>query len=602
MSDFLYSSSPRAEGELRRLLETFLAPVSETILESHGPWGSLAVAACTHDVSPLVADGGAVTVLLGWPVLHAATGFAAAPVLDEPRRAAVHRRLADDGAIPAAHTLDGPFAMLSIQVESRRATATTDRMGFIPLFFSVPTDEPRAVVIGSHVDAVAIAAGRQRDIDLVSATDFVVHSSITFPRTLYDEVEQLAPATARAWASGAGIGSGERYWEPLERSPVRYLGRAARALRTAFREAVRFGCEGRDHVGLLLSGGEDSRAVLGAIPQGVDIDAFIYGDWENREYRIASRVAGVYGAHMHFGQRSPDHYLAYRDVAPLLGTQHRYTDVHGYGLHRTLGLGKLPIVLGGYLSDSLLKAHYAHRPKRRSIRSAARLSGERRPPVIANAAGLREDLLRAVEARRVAHRDRLRAMRPYSADEWLMIWPFAMRSSGANIHGNRRLFRSYEPYVSNGVLEIAAGVPQWWKRERMLFHRAMRPFLARSWRVPHGRSKYPFFGPVANVPLGLGVKWARWVRDRAAGEAGMVQGPWPALTDLVRSAEMGRCRAALPHEGCPIGEIFQRGLCPSEARDAQGRWTPEQQLGLLQIMHLTNVIGAWPSARGDSAA
>lgn len=590
MSDFLFSSERRPEGELRSLLDRFLAPVTAASLEEHGTWGSLAVVACSHDVAPVVQDTRSVTVLLGWPVLHDVPGFPPAPVLDLGRRGEVHRLLTAAGALAAAASLDGPYATLTIHPESGKVTALTDRMGFIPLYAATPAGEGRGIVIGSHVDAVAIAAGRERDIDPVSAADFIVHSTITYPRTLYAGVEQLPPAATRSWVRGAREGADEVYWLPVERPPTRYLGRAARTLRRAFHEAVLHGCEGRDHVGLLLSGGEDSRAVLGAIPRDVCVDAFIFGDWQNREFRIARQVASIYGARLHFGQRAPDHYLGYEAVAPMLGTQHRYTDVHGYGLHRSLGLGELPLVMGGYLSDSLLKANYAHPPKRRFIRRATPLPGERNPPIIANAPGLREDLLREVEARRAAHRAWIHEMRPFSAAEWLVLWPFSMRATGSNIHGGRRLFRDYEPYVSNGVLEIAAAVPQWWKRERLLFHRAMRPFLAPSWHVPHGRSKFPFFGPVANVPLGVGVKWARWLRDRASGESGKVQGPWPVLAHLVATPEMARRRAALPLDASPIAEVFQPGLSPAGVRESQRAWNPEQQLGFLQLVHMVGDI------------
>ena len=592
MSDFLFSSGRRADGELRGLLEQFLGATTASLREYHGAWGSLAVAACAHDHDPVVGDPRTISVLLGWPVLHNAPGLPPAPVLDQGRRAAVHRLLAESGATATASDLDGPFAALTIDLSDGSVTALTDRMGFIPLFVSAQSAGPAAVLVGSHVDTVALAAGRQGDIDPVAAADFVVHSSITYPGTLYHGVEQFPPAAERTCNGGAWTGPERVYWRPLEESPFRYLGRAARTLRRSFQTSVRHGCEGRDHVGLLLSGGEDSRSVLGAIPPGVRVDAFIYGDWENREFRIARRVAALYGARLHFGQRAPDHYLGYEAVAPILGTQHRYTDVHGYGLHDRLGLSELPIVLGGYLSDSLLKANYAHAPKRRMVRRATPLAGERSPPTIANAWGVREDLLREVEARRARHLARIREMRPFSAAEWLVLWPFTMRATSANLHGNRRLFRGFEPFMSNGVLEIAAAVPQWWKRERLLFHRAMRPFLARSWNVAHGRSKYPYFGPIANIPLGVGVKWVRWVRDRAAGESGRTQGPWPELGGLVRTQEMYRLRDYLRIPESPLSTIFDPEIDSSGMDAAQQAWTPEQQLGFLQLVYLVQRIGS----------
>jgi hypothetical protein len=146
--------------------------------------------------------------------------------------------------------------------------------------------------------------------------------------------------------------------------------------------------------------------------------------------------------------------------------------------------------------------------------------------------------------------------------------------------------------MSNGVLEIAAAVPQWWKRERLLFHRAMRPFLARSWNVAHGRSKYPYFGPIANIPLGAGVKWVRWVRDRAAGESGRTQGPWPELSSLVRTVEMHRLRDSLGIPESPLATIFDPEIDSSGMDAAQQAWTPEQQLGFLQLVYLVQRIGS----------
>jgi hypothetical protein len=93
-----------------------------------------------------------------------------------------------------------------------------------------------------------------------------------------------------------------------------------------------------------------------------------------------------------------------------------------------------------------------------------------------------------------------------------------------------------------------------------------------------------------NVPLGAGVKWARWVRDRAAGERGKVQGPWPDLSQLVESPAMARHRDALPLEGSPIAELFRPALDRTAMGEAQRAWTPEQQLIFLQLVHLVDRV------------
>ena len=69
-----------------------------------------------------------------------------------------------------------------------------------------------------------------------------------------------------------------------------------------------------------LSGGEDSRTLLGLIPSDLKRDAFIFLDSMNREGRTAQKAARAYGANFHVGFRSPTHYLEILEEASDLGS------------------------------------------------------------------------------------------------------------------------------------------------------------------------------------------------------------------------------------------------------------------------------------------
>jgi len=339
---------------------------------------------------------------------------------------------------------------------------------------------------------------------------------------------------------------------------------------------VRTACAGLPRVGLLLSGGEDARAVLGAVPEEVRVRAFTYADWESREVRIARLAAEAYGAEFVFGRREPDHYLAgLPEVARLLGSNNMLIDVHGYGFHRRLGLRELPLVLGGLSSDSFLKAHHA--PGR---------GGADQPFTPPRLPLLRDDLVREVAERRTAFRRWLAEMRPDSAREWESIWPFSVRKHGGNLHGNRRMFASHEPYHGNAVVKIAAGVPLRWKYHRALFLRAMRPFLRKAWYVPHANYRYPYFGRYANLPLVAGLAVGRGVRALVKGEVRARHRPWPKWRTVVDSGAMHRVRREHPLLESPLRAVFDERAEPLEEIVSR-EWHPLRQILLLQLVYLT---------------
>ncbi|HEU0076378.1 MAG TPA: asparagine synthase-related protein, partial [Longimicrobiaceae bacterium] len=542
MSDFLFSTRRAEPGVLRGHLERYLAPVTERVEEFHGAWGSLAVALAHHDRAVVVEDGHSISVLVGDPVVRIAP-HAAGRAATGDLRAAVHRLLRAEEAVAWDERLDGQFAALVVDTAAGSGRVLTDLFAFVPVFAAeAGVGGEGGLVLGTHLDAVAWAAGRNRDVDPVSAADLVINLTVAFPHTVFRGVEQLWPGTERAFAAGGWSGPGRTYWQPAERSPYGSLDEAAEALRGGFAEDVRAACHGESLVGLLLSGGEDSRAVLGAVPEGTGVRAFVFGDRENREVRVARAVARAHGAELVMGRRHPDHYVrGFGEVAALVGSGQLFMDVHGWGFHDELGIRDLPVVLGGLSSDSLLKADKLGESTSGSRATPAQLRAEL-PPI----APVRDELADAVAERRAAFRHRLAELRPESAAEWERVWPFSMRKHAANVHGNRRLFAAHEAFHCNAVVKVAAAAPVSWKTGRALFHRAMRPFFARTWHVPHARWRYPYFGRAANLALLPGLAAARGVRALATGELRARQGPWPKWSHVADSRAADELRRAHP--------------------------------------------------------
>ncbi|WP_420130092.1 asparagine synthase-related protein [Longimicrobium sp.] len=583
MSDFLLASRPREPGALRRILQRWLGPVSASVDEYAGAWGTLAIARAPHDPEPVMRDEGGITVLIGEPFLTVPL-LPAGPAVDDERRAALHRLLLESEVASWDGRLDGPFAALSIHPTRGTGSIVTDLFAWVTVFAAEPCGAGEPLVLGTHVDAVAEAAGVLGDVDPVSAVELIGYQTIAYPRTLYPAVRQAQPGSVRRFGADGWAGEARAYWRPAERTAFASPEEAAEALRAALVDDVRRAVDGHSRVGMQLSGGEDARAVLGAIPDGVRVDGFVFGEADNREIRSARRVARAYGASLTFAPRPPGHDLAHFEaVASMVGSQNEFVDVHGYGFHASLGMGAYPVMLGGYSSDALLKGDNVRRWARRKLqRGEAPGIRPARPPALP---GVREELLAEAGARRTAFREWLAEIRPESADEWSFIYPFSVRRYATVFQGNRRLFRSHEPFMSNAVVQLAASVPQAWKLDRALFYRAMRPLLARSWYVPHTRNRMPYFPQPVNAvarPL-LGV--ARGARALLTGTWNAGQESWPDWDDLVRTPPMHEKTAAHPIADSPLRTVFAGD--PADATHAVAGWPGLSQLAALQLAYLT---------------
>jgi hypothetical protein len=579
VSDFLFCSRPRPPGELKAVLHRWLGPVTDAVDEYAGGWGTLAVARAPHDPPPVVQDARGITVLIGEPFADLPS-LPKGPAVDVARRKALHERLLAGGDDGWEDLLDGPFAALSVDPATGRGAAVTDLFAWITVFHADSRDG--GIVTGTHADVVAQAAGVLGDIDPVSALELMGYFAIAFPRTLYPAVRQARPGCVHRFSADGWTGE-HVYWRAAEQTGFGSLGEAAGALRSALVDDVALAVQGHAEAGLLLSGGEDARAVLGAVPRGVPVRGFIYAEAEGREVRAARRVARAYGVPLTFAPRPPGHDLLHLEtVAAMVGTQNEFVDVHGYGLHASLGLDRLPVVLGGFSSDALLKADNVPPRAAQRVRRGGQ-AGFRtlRPPVLP---GVRPELLAEAMARRDAYRRSLAELRPESADEWSFIYPFSMRKYAANLHGNRRLWRSHEPFMSNPVVRIAAAVPQSWKVGRQLFYRAMRPLLARSWHVPHTRNRLPYFPPALNAAVRPLLGAARGLRALATGELHANHESWPVWAELVQTAWMSDAEARHPAIESPIAAVFQPG---TDAAAVRTNWPPLSRLALLQLAFLT---------------
>ncbi len=145
--------------------------------------------------------------------------------------------------------------------------------------------EDNKLFLGTHMDTLAKTAGRTDNVDTASLADFVLNGgAVTYPYTVYKDIYLALPASITIETADRVLTT-ETYWFPEETNPYKNINEAATALRESLKKHVNRITENMKEVAQFLSGGEDSRTLLGLIPSDLKRDAFIFLDSMNREGR-----------------------------------------------------------------------------------------------------------------------------------------------------------------------------------------------------------------------------------------------------------------------------------------------------------------------------
>lgn len=487
MSDFIYAAKPFKKGGLSEEIKKIYHDNVPPVQEFHGEWGALAVSDNLYrGFQPYESDTHVLAILGGASLCFRDNSFLSSKDSTAGTRAILERWIS--GKMRWDEDLSGPFSVLIIDKTSGDATCITDLMSFIPIY---SLKDQNDLLLSSHVDVLARAANQQDKLDLVSQTDFLFNGYVTYPFTSYTNIRQLAPASIHCVVVEEKEVSSVAYWVPSENKVYKSIDQASKDLRHGIKDYIGSLTTEMSKVAQFLSGGEDSRIIAALLPG--EPDAFIFLDLMNREGRIAQRAAKIYGAKFKLRTRSEIRYL---DILPastdLIGSGTEYKQVHTFGFHKSCNLKTYDAVFGGLLADSLFKG--LHLIKKRPTKLGREVRGHNftRAKTL-NIGIVSPEFRKELKERRLKHLDYVKTFRHESCEEWFNLWPSSMNQSLGNLHGNRRLFRSYEPFLCKDSVKISAMVPQKWKLNRRMFRNFAIPFLSPSMWLMHSSGRLPYF-------------------------------------------------------------------------------------------------------------
>jgi len=207
------------------------------------------------------------------------------------------------------HDVNGRYAIVVWDPGTSICTVVTDKMGIFPLYYS----EGKGVHICSHADVLAdiIRLDDQRkppSIDPITGAEAICRSESVHPHSFYEEVKQLDPASAYAidqksirQSKKLELRKEEEYWKPsylkgeVKKDKEKLIDRLARAFKSAIKRRSH---SMFDNIGVMLSGGIDSRAVFLGLDNPSQAHALTYVDNKSssEDWKIAKKLTSTVGA------------------------------------------------------------------------------------------------------------------------------------------------------------------------------------------------------------------------------------------------------------------------------------------------------------------
>lgn len=350
----------------------------------------------------------------------------------------------------------GMFAFALYDTLTQRLELARDPFGKKPLYYSQGEASGRATLrFASQITALVGPGGLRPEIDPEAVYNFLLWRYVPGPGTLLRGIFKLPPGSRLTWERGQM--AIRRYWTaPYEGQIEPQIGTedALEAVVEVFDEAVRLRMRADVPIGIFLSGGLDSTAILASLHhQGLsDIRSFSVGDVGDprSEIAAATETAAV------FGTRHSNVAFDRRDILDLLP---RLSFTRGAPVTEPADLPifvmsreaarQVKVVLSGEGSDELFAGYPKHRMENMQLlRAIPRAAWGLASGAIAHLPFGRSDLGRRIEIF-------MRAQREPLAEDRMVAWFAAMSAADRD-----RLWRVArpEPYMDRRPFEPREGV------------------------------------------------------------------------------------------------------------------------------------------------
>lgn len=258
----------------------------------------------------------------------------------------------------AVERFRGMFALAVWDRADGSLLLVRDRLGIKPLYL---LETPKGLAFASEVRALLATGMSNRQLSLEGLGSYLAFGSVSEPHTLIDGIRSLPPGHMLTWRDRRAVVS--RYWS-VPPGPARRISypEAIEELRPVLTDAVRLRLVSDVPLGIFLSGGVDSSALL-ALTSVDRPHSFTVTFEETRfsEAAFAAEVAARYGSEHHEVRISPS--AATSSFAAALAAQDQPSadGINTYIVAKAAREAGLTVALSGLGGDELFAGYPSFR-------------------------------------------------------------------------------------------------------------------------------------------------------------------------------------------------------------------------------------------------
>jgi asparagine synthase (glutamine-hydrolysing) len=260
------------------------------------------------------------------------------------------------------HDLEGVFVLVIWNRARQEVIVANDRFGLYPTYYA---DYDGKLVFAPEVKGILCDPGFRKEVNLTAFAEYMRFQHLLGDKTFFENIQLLPSASLLTYDLSTASCSIKPYWtfDDIPYRPDVSFDEAVEEAGRLLRRAVQRLSSDTHRLGVYLSGGLDSRTILGLIERR-PVVSLTYGMRNCRDVYYARRIARAVGSDHHWfdlpdGEWVKEHVDFHLDL-----TEGFHSWVHAHGIStltkaRSLidvnltGWG-LDTSVGGYLSDPLL--------------------------------------------------------------------------------------------------------------------------------------------------------------------------------------------------------------------------------------------------------
>lgn len=259
-----------------------------------------------------------------------------------------------DAGIDGLTDLDGAFSILVWDGRTGQLVFVNDRYGLYPHYYA---EFPGGFVFAPELKALSAAPEFQPRLDSVAVAQYVRFQQLLGDTSWLEGARLIPPAAVLRYRLEERRLETRRYWDwgDIPEAPLVTFGEAVEEADRLFRRAIDAQIAGRHRVGVYLSGGNDSRTILGFIRGQVPVQTVTYGQPGCRDVLYAAQIAKRAGSRHHWFPLQDGRWVEHHAPLHLALTEGNHSWLHMHGMS-TLGAARrfMDVNLTGWDGGTIL--------------------------------------------------------------------------------------------------------------------------------------------------------------------------------------------------------------------------------------------------------